>query len=582
MKSLWRMLTVAIVAILVSACAGSTELPTNLPPPVPSVILLDRKIHFTAPDGTPLAVNPGGYVVEAGDQSLRLSVPDGQSPFIVVASPGTHEETINHPTPVSFAEEQGDPADIHHIVLLLPGGQSLDAVGTYSGVTPRGLKDRLAQRPLIQKAMQAKEAVQARIHDRLYGEAPPFSPGHNAFNLFFNENAVGYAKPNAYLLTYLTTLIYPDYLDQLSGDPLKQDKGYVEKLQKAPQDFVQEYMKLTQHLFWNSAMPPGPANVPPQFVWVWGSRGGQDPEAMVISTPKAVFVVFRGTDRVATAKKKVGYDWAEWIQTDFVSLGVAPDVRSLRGLVHAGFWASLTAPATLYLPKESNLPGGIPNGLPFRDATLAAIKAFGGGQKKIWVAGHSLGAAHAQLYGAYLAANGLSPQGVYAIAAPHVGDQAFVDQLNAMFPNQRLQRFDFVHDPVTKVPPNAPLPQRPGSPPITFDRAGTRVYYDDVKTVQFGAPERPPAEQARMAALLTAPVPLTRLFAAGDFCYHYPHWYLNAAYSQLNSGMVRQVPSPLLTPVIRGDIYSRLCGLPQIARGNRNPGAALGNMLPGR
>ncbi len=80
-------------------------------------------------------------------------------------------------------------------------------------------------------------------------------------------------------------------------------------------------------------------------------------------------------------------------------------------------------------------------------------------KKRVWVVGHSLGAAHAQLYAAYLTANGLSPQGVYAITAPHVGDQPFVNQLNGMFPNNRLQRFDFVHDPVTKVPPNAPLPQ---------------------------------------------------------------------------------------------------------------------------
>jgi len=34
--------------------------------------------------------------------------------------------------------------------------------------------------------------------------------------------------------------------------------------------------------------------------------------------------------------------------------------------------------------------------------------------------------------------------------------------------------------------------------------------------------------------------------------------------------------------VMRGDIYSRLCGPPQMARGNRNVGAALGNLLQGR
>lgn len=572
MKSLSPVPVVASLAILLSACAGTREAPTEVSPPVTSVILLDKTVHFVAPDGTALAVDPGGYLVEAGDGSLRLTVPDGPSPLIVAASPGTHGEVINRPTPLSFGEE-GEQADIHHIVLLLPDGQSLDAVGTYSGVTSRGLGDRLAQRPLIHKALQAKEAVQARIHDRLFGAPPPFSPGPNAFNLAFNENATGYAPANAYLLTYLATLIYPDYLDQLSGDPLVQDNDFVTRLQTTPQDFVEEYARDTNHLFWNSDAPPGPANVPPQYVWVWGSRSGQDPEAMVISVPKAVFVVFRGTDRVAQAKKKFGYTWAEWIQTDFVALGVAPDVASLRGLVHKGFWESLTAPATLYAPSGSAVPGGVRNGLPFREAIHALIQAFGGASKRVWITGHSLGAAHAQLYGAYLTAQGLSPQGLYALAAPHVGDQIFVSQLNAMFPNQRLQRFDFVHDPVTKVPPNIPMPQAPGLPAITYGRAGTRVYYHDVKTVQFGAPERPPTDQAVRFPLALVP---------GDFCFHYPQWYLKAAYNRLDQATVARIPSPLPTPVMRGDVYSRLCGPVQITRGHVSPGVAVGNILPGR
>lgn len=167
------------------------------------------------------------------------------------------------------------------------------------------------------------------------------------------------------------------------------------------------------------------------------------------------------------------------------------------------------------------------------------------------------------------------------IAAPHVGDQTFVNQLNAMFPNNRLQRFDFVHDPVTKVPPNAPLPKPDGSS-ITYGRAGTRVYYNDVKTVQFGATERSPAEAARIASLLVGGGALGGIFAAGDFCFHYPQWYLNAAYDQLNQATVSRVPSPLATPVMRGNIYSGLCGPIQITRGNRSAGSALGDILPGR
>jgi hypothetical protein len=516
---------------------------------------------------------------------MRLSGLDGQPPLVIAATPGKYEDTIKGPMALSFPEGEGSDVDIHHIVLLSRDGNSLDAVGTYSGVAPRGLGELLAQRPLIQKAVQKKEAVQAQIHERLFGAPPPFSLGANAFNAVFDENAVGASPANAYLLTYLATLVYPDFLDQVSGNALKQDTAYVTRLHKNPQDFVQEYANRTHHLFWNSKAPAGPGNQPPQYVWVWGNRGGQDPEAMVISTPKAVFVVFRGTDRVGAAKKDFGYEYQEWLETDFVALGIAPDVRSLQGLVHAGFWLSLTAPANLYVPTTLQIPSAVPNGLPFREATLAMIKAFGGGQKKVWVTGHSLGAAHVQLYGAYLTANGLTPQGVYALAAPHVGDQTFVKQLNSMFPNQRLQRFDFVLDPVTQVPPNLPLAQPDGSK-ITYARAGTRVYYDDVRTVRFGAPERPPSEAARIAAQLIAPVPLSRIFTltnlAGDFCYHYPQWHLNAAYNQLDQTTASRVPSPLPTPVMRGDVYSLVCGPLRITRGNVNPQTGLGNILPGK
>ena len=558
-------LTAIVSLLLLPSCAGMTSSPDVYERAGAPLILLDKPVYFTAPDGTAVPVNPGGYVVEAGEKSLHLTVPDGETPLAVAASPGRHEEAITSPTPLSFAEE-GDQADVHHLVLLLPDGKSLDAVGTYSGISSRGLKERFAQRPLIQKARQMKEQVQARIHDQLFGGPPPFSAGPNAFNVLFNERATGAAPANAYLLTYLVTLIYPEFLDQLSGDSLKQDADYVRRLHTTPQDFVQEYASRTHHLFWNASAPPGPANQLPQYVWVWGRSGGWDPEAMVISTAKAVIVVIRGTDRVA-GKKKPGYDWAEWIQSDFRALPVAPDVAGLNGLVHKGFWESMTAPAALYAPSGNPLPPGIQNNQPFRESLLAVIKAFGGGQKPIWVVGHSLGAAQAQLYGAYLTVKGVPPQGVYAVAAPHVGDRTFVDQLNGMFPNQRLQRFDFVHDPVTMVPP------------IPYARAGTRVYYDDVKSVQFAAPEQNTAQGIRMDGVLNSPI--GRFFPPGDFCFHYPQWYLTAAYNQLDQGVVGAMPSPLPTPVMRGNVYSPLCGPVKVTRGNRSPSTVLGNIRPG-
>ncbi len=109
---------------------------------------------------------------------------------------------------------------------------------------------------------------------------------------------------------------------------------------------------------------------------------------------------------------------------------------------------------------------------------------------------------------------------------------------------------------------------------IIYARAGTRVYYHDVQTVQFEAPERSLAEAARMVGLLGGP--LRMIFAAGDFCFHYPQWYLNATYNQLNQTTVGRVPSPLPMPVMRGDIYSIFCGPIKVMRGNRSEGVGNG------
>src|SRR5207237_7982631 len=113
----------------------------------------------------------------------------------------------------------------------------------------------------------------------------------------------------------------------------------------------------------------------------------------------------------------------------------------------------------------------------------------------------------------------LTPQGVYCFASPHVGDPTFVSWINAKFPNNRLQRFDFYKDPVTMLPA------------CGYGRTGTRVYYHDIKSSKFSAPERCMAEIVQTwtstgqslsdmngkfnAAALNVP-----------WCNHRPEWYL--------------------------------------------------------
>ncbi len=561
-------------------------------------ITLDQSVHFIGTDGSVVIAAPGDYSVEVAQEWLRL-IPgqERRDALLVEVEESTHEVKVAIPIVLSTPGGEPDEIDLHVVQWLNPDGTSLVATGTYSGIQSRGFfrntakkvaararaAAEKARRAAIKKAaaaraaaLKAKRAAEraariaaAKIRERFEGTRVPKTLGPNAFTQVFQPNATGYKPGNVYLLTYLATLIYPNFLDQLSGDPLTANTSYVRKLHKNPQAFVDEFAKHTRHLFWDAKGPKSPTNQPPQYVWLWGSRGGQDPEAMVISTPQAVFVVFRGTDRVAQAKKKSGYTWNEWIHTNFAALGVPPKVKGLSGRVHAGFWKSLTAPAKLFAPGKEKVPSGIGNNRPFRDAVLAVIKALGGKQKKIWVVGHSLGGAHVQLYGAYLKVKGYPPQGVYAIAAPHVGNRTFVRQLDSMFPHHRLQRFEFVQDPVTKVPPTASIRQPDGST-MKYARAGTRVYFDDLKKVKFNAPERSSTlEAVRLAAFLAGGGVIGAYFAVSEFCFHYPQWYLKAAYHQLPKGTAPRVPSPLPTPVMKGNIYSQLCGPVQILRGNK-------------
>ena len=97
-------------------------------------ITMEKAVHFSTPEGKDVFVQPGTYDVEADDNQLRLSSKIEGSIFLP-ARQGTHEESISTPLALSFSSE----SDMHYLALLHPGGESLEAVGSYSGVQTRGL-----------------------------------------------------------------------------------------------------------------------------------------------------------------------------------------------------------------------------------------------------------------------------------------------------------------------------------------------------------------------------------------------------------------------------------------------------------
>lgn len=97
---------------------------------------LERSIHFIDVDENDLLVEPGNYEVEAGEEEqIWLIATQSREAFHLKALSGTHEEIVDEPQLLSTSNQEGR----FDIVLLLPDGNSLNAVGSYSGIQSRGM-----------------------------------------------------------------------------------------------------------------------------------------------------------------------------------------------------------------------------------------------------------------------------------------------------------------------------------------------------------------------------------------------------------------------------------------------------------
>ena len=101
-----------------------------------TMIQLEQPVHFTAPDGGPVVVEPNDYHVEQTTEShLRLVPEKGGRPILLAAVTTTHDIEVSKPFPLLLALNE----DARNLVLLLPDGTALDAAGSLSGIQSRDL-----------------------------------------------------------------------------------------------------------------------------------------------------------------------------------------------------------------------------------------------------------------------------------------------------------------------------------------------------------------------------------------------------------------------------------------------------------
>ena len=129
-------------------------------------ITLERPIHFLAPDGSDVLVPPGTYTVEKAEAWLRLIPDERHNAFLLEAESSSHEENIEKPLVIFVPGEEGESPDMQMVMLLLPGGQSLTATGSLSGIRDRGLPGRSARlspgmKPQLKlPTLQSKDSLQ--------------------------------------------------------------------------------------------------------------------------------------------------------------------------------------------------------------------------------------------------------------------------------------------------------------------------------------------------------------------------------------------------------------------------------------
>lgn len=104
---------------------------------LPTAVEFDKAISFQKPDGELVQLKAGIYEVEMGSETELKFDPIGAGAVITVqALPANHNEAIEVAKAFLTPSPDNNP-DKPHVILWMPDGVALEAIGSYSGVFSR-------------------------------------------------------------------------------------------------------------------------------------------------------------------------------------------------------------------------------------------------------------------------------------------------------------------------------------------------------------------------------------------------------------------------------------------------------------
>jgi len=106
---------------------------------LPTAVEFDKAISFQKPDGEPVQLKAGIYEVAMGSEKELKFDPIGAGAVITVqALPANHDEAIEESKAFLTPSPDNNP-DTPHVILWMPDGVALEAIGSYSGVFSRSI-----------------------------------------------------------------------------------------------------------------------------------------------------------------------------------------------------------------------------------------------------------------------------------------------------------------------------------------------------------------------------------------------------------------------------------------------------------